>query len=106
MGGWRTQRIAKTFNRKENRASLHYSVALKRWRTEVRPHRNRNAPLVPECCMLESRRRTGREFHADIECENRSPHAARRCDGASAKGGCVVRRRQRHLLFVCAAHHG
>src|SRR5437879_6040785 len=103
MGGWRTQRIAKTFDGKENRASLHHSVALShgplsiihsmRYReVEVAPQRHRNAPLVQECCMLESRRRTGREFHADIECENRSPHAARRCDGASAKGGCVVRR--------------
>jgi hypothetical protein len=28
MGGWRAQRIAKTFDRKENRASLHNPVAL------------------------------------------------------------------------------
>src|SRR6266480_5430939 len=85
MGGWRTQRIAKTFDGKENRASLHRSVALShgplsiihsmRYREaglKSLPQRHRDSPLAQECCMLESRRRTGREFHADIACENRS----------------------------------
>src|SRR6266550_4236450 len=99
--------ITSSFSCLKSRAAIHNSFhALQSGRTEVAPQRHRNAPLVQECCMLESRRRTGREFHADIECENRSPHAARRCDDASAKGGCVVRRRQWHLLFVRASHDG
>jgi len=90
MGSWRAERIAKTFHRKENRASFHHSVALshgplaiihcmryKEGGLKSAPTQKQGRSSCSGCCMLESRRRTGREFHADIECENRSPHAAR-----------------------------
>ena len=51
--------------------------------------------------MLESRRRRGREFHADIDCEDGPEDTTCGSDGTSAKGGRGVRRHHCHCyLYV------